>query len=115
MPEYTELLPASKSSKHSGIRWTPAEGDYNPVAGTLVIDTDRARVEYLVTEFVPGWDGRAFVLEKIGAGTDKEAENYACFVARNGQDRSCECKGFLRTGGCKHLASLAALLANGWL
>lgn len=115
MPTYTEILPARKSSKRSAINYTPSGGEYEPIAGTLTIHTDRASADYLVTEFVPGWDGRAFTLEKIDGGTDAEQESYSLFCARNGQDRTCECKGFVRWGNCKHLDAVLACITNGWL
>ena len=114
---YEEVLPATKSSKHSGIRWTPAEADYEPVAGTLVIDTDRSRVEYVVHEFPTGWLGRGFQLLKLTEGTDKAEESYSVFCSQRGgpEADSCECKGFAYHGTCKHVAALRALLANDWI
>ncbi len=113
MATLTEVLPATKSSRHGAIRWTPA--DDGPAAGTLTIDTDRARVDYAVTEFPTGWDGRGFHFEKTGAGTDADEAGYDVFVARNRQDRMCSCKGFTRHGHCKHVSAALALIENGWL
>ena len=52
--------------------------------------------------------GTAFLLEKIGA-------EEAYHVNLNGSQSSCECKGFLRHGHCKHIVGLAALIAAGRL
>lgn len=63
--------------------------------------------------------GTAFAVEKIG-GT--EEERYA--VNLNGDQSSCECKGFLRWGhhasktgvrSCKHIDGLTALVSAGKL
>lgn len=115
MPTYTEVLPPRKSSKRSAINFTPSGGEYEPIAGTLTIHTDRASADYLVTEFPTGWDGRGFRLDKVTTGTDCEAEGYDLFCGRNGQDRSCECRGFLHHGHCKHMDAVLACIGNGWL
>lgn len=115
MDVFTELLPERKSSRRSAIKWKPSADPYGPTAGYLTIETGRTGCLYRVAEFPPGWDGRGFTLTKITPGTDSESDSYSCFVARNGQDKSCECRGFLAHGHCKHLDSLAALIANGWL
>jgi SWIM zinc finger len=113
---FTETLPATRSSKHSALNWTPATDD-GPPAGLLAIHTDRASATYEVTEFPTGWDGRGFHLAKLAGGTDAEGESYDVFCARNGQDRQCSCKGFAfgRGKNCKHIEALLALIANGWL
>ena len=60
--------------------------------------------------------GRAFTLTKTSVGTDHEAEQYSCLISHRGPDAdTCECKGYYRFYHCKHLDSLRALLANGWL
>lgn len=111
-PTFSEVLPATKSSRHSGIRWTPGE---HPGTGTLTIDTDRARVVYVCHEF-PSPMGRAFRLTKRcdSPGTDRMADAYDVLVA-NPQDRLCCCKGFSRFGHCKHTDAVLALLENGWV
>lgn len=73
----------------------------------------RRRV-YAVTEFVPdaGWDGRAF----RGAKADG-SDTYSVFIARNGQDQTCDCAAgtYGRVRECCHVAALTAVLANDWL
>lgn len=116
MPIYTEVLPERKASKKSAIRWEPIECPECPqTAGVLSIDTDHASARYVVSEFPTGWDGRGFLLAKLTGGTDTTRESYSCFVARNGQDEQCECKGFTRHGTCKHVDAVRALIGNGWL
>jgi hypothetical protein len=113
---YCDLLPPTKSDPkgQSGFDFTPFT-DGGPIAGDLTIKNRRVYVTYTVTEFPSGWDGRGFYLSKQTTGSDPTEEAYSCFIARNGEDKQCECKGFAHTGGCKHLATLAALIANGWL
>lgn len=117
MAVYTELLPERKASRRSGIRWTPAtDNDFSPVAGFLLIDTDRARVSYTVAEFPCQFPGRAFHLAKVGEGTDPTEPSYAVFCSHHGPaGDSCDCKGHTRFGHCKHGDALRALLANGWI
>ena len=114
MSTYTEVLPERKGSKRGAVRFTPAAGEYEPVAGVMAIDTGRSSAEYLVTEFPTGWDGRGFQLDKLAGGTDAEAGGYAVFCGR-GARASCECRGFLRWGNCKHADAVEACRANGWL
>lgn len=123
MQVYTDLLPATKSSPNAAFDWTPADPDAPvapgelPAAGTVRIKCKRAYCCYVVTEFPCGWDGRAFGLGKADGdtGTDREESGYDVFIGRNGQDKLCGCKGFTRHGHCKHVATVEALIANGWL
>lgn len=117
MTTYTDVLPARKSSKHSAINWTPAEGD-TQVAGVLVIHTDRASVTYEVSEFATGWRGRGFVLRKVAGGTDGEHEAYDVFCSADGPEAdSCCCKGatYTYSGTCKHKDAVRSLVGNSWL
>jgi len=110
---HTEIIAPATSRKPLEITWSPAERDYEPVAGTLTIRSGQRRAEYLVSEFAAGWPGRAFHLEKVRGGTDPEESGYAVFVGNAGAGSSCDCKGFARYQGCKHLAAITALvLAN---
>lgn len=119
MPTLTtlcELLPATKSSPHNAIRWTPnPDGDFSPVAGALVIESKRSSDAYAVIEFPCSW-GRGFTLAKKTCGTDKTESSYNLCISPHGEPHdSCCCKGFSATGGCKHRAALRALIANNWL
>lgn len=115
MATFTEVLPATKSSKHTAMNWTPEPDAAG--RGKLTVHTDRASVTYAVTEFGTPWDGRAFHFEKVTAGTDKESAAEDVFVCRNGQDHHCSCKGFAYGRGkpCKHVSAALALLANDWV
>src|SRR5262249_29706008 len=54
--------------------------------------------------------GSSFALEKFGAG-----ERYHVLLDSAGGQHSCECKGFLRWGHCKHVEGLLALRKAGQL
>jgi hypothetical protein len=54
--------------------------------------------------------GRAFLVEKVFA-----LEEAAYHVNLNGQQSSCECKGFLHHGHCKHVEGLTVLVQAGKL
>jgi hypothetical protein len=58
---------------------------------------------------IPSDFGRAFRLVKILGPHDRYD------VLLNGEHSSCECKGFLRHGHCKHVDGLQALVAAGKL
>ena len=105
-----ELLPAQKSSRHNALKFT-ATGIGR---GRLTIDTARASVEYLVTEFPTDFGGsRAFRLTKLDKGTDGEASNYDVQCGAPGD--TCECKGFLCHGTCKHILACRAIIENSWM
>ena len=65
---------------------------------------------YAVVELVTPL-GRAFRLEKLTAAPDTEP--YDVLIAGTGGHDSCDCRGFLRHGHCKHHSSIQALVANG--
>jgi hypothetical protein len=111
---YDLTIPTKSEPKGSGVQWTPSAAD-GPSAGVLTIEGKRNRCSYVLCEFPADFAGRAFMLTKLDAGTDKAEERYSCFVARDGKNRLCECKGFHFAGHCRHLEALDALLANGWL
>ena len=55
----------------------------------------------------------AYQLRKFhhSPGSDPESESYAVNLSMS----TCECKGFLRHGSCKHLVSVRALFEEGRL
>ena len=111
MTTYTELLPAIKSEKHGALKWEPAtDNAASPVAGVLTLTGKRNHCRYRVEEFPADMPGRAFMLFKFDAGTDRTEERYAVFCGADGS-RMCECRGFAATRSCKHTASVAELIA----
>lgn len=64
---------------------------------------------YAVREIPCEIGGRGFAVHRLGLGT--------LYHVRVGEpaDCSCECKGFLRHGHCKHVQGLRALLEAGQL
>lgn len=107
-------LPGSKTSPDRSIRWTPSGAA--PVAhdGVLAVTDRKGTTEYAVTEFLPdaGWDGRAFQVAKLDG-----SEGYSVFLARNGQDHTCDCAAgtYRRVAECRHVAALVTLLRDGHL
>jgi hypothetical protein len=111
---FTEVLPATKSSQHNALNWTP---DAMPGRGVLVVHTARASVCYRVVEFATDW-GRGFRLVKDGTpGTDAESEAYDVLVCHDPRQHRCDCKGFTYGRGkpCKHITAALAVIENGWL
>jgi hypothetical protein len=113
MPTFTEILPATKTSKHNGIEWTPES--IGSASGLLVIRQHGKGKDgaYRVTERPCDWAGRAFHFEKIGGGTDPDATSYDVLIGQH--DRRCDCKGFTRHGHCRHTEAILAILENEFL
>ena len=101
----TEILPATKSSPHNALRFTPE-------TGLLAVDTKRTTSRYRVYEFPEQDGGRAFRFQVLDGGTDPEARSYDVFCGVS--HASCECKGYLRHNRCKHIDAAQALIANNW-
>lgn len=105
---YIDKLPETKSSRHNRVAYTPCESA--PGAGVLTIGTDRGATEYALVEQDTDWSGRSFALVKIGADGD-EPEQYSVFCGL--PHMLCDCRGFERWGGCKHVEAVVALVKNG--
>lgn len=76
-------------------------------AGVVRIHVGEEAHDYLLTEFAADF-GRGFLLQKIG-------HDAAYHVNLDAGNRTCECKGHLKWGRCKHADGLAALVAAGRL
>ncbi len=116
MSQFIDLLPVTKSEKAGALVWEPAtdaENATTQLAGVLTLTGKRCHCKYAVEEFVSD-HGRAFMLFKLGAGSDKTEERYGCVVGAHGV-QMCECKGFAFSGSCKHLEAVKTLLAAGQL
>jgi hypothetical protein len=79
-------------------------------AGVVRIRVGKDEADYFVTELAADF-GRGFKVEKIGI----DAEPTAYHVNLDGDKKTCECKGHLRHGHCKHADGLAALVKAGKL
>lgn len=108
---FTEVLPPTKTEKSAAITWEPADEPFAPTSGTLTITGKRTHCCYRVSEFPSDFAGRAFVLEKLLPGSDKNEGHYSVLISESGA-RICDCKGHASTGACKHVAALEALLKN---
>lgn len=97
-----------RSKPQRGIRLCIKPEGTSPGVVRLTVGKDSA--DYFLTE-LPADFGRAFKVEKIGLECGESA--YAVNI--DGVKRSCECKGFLHHGHCKHADGIAALVAVGWL
>jgi hypothetical protein len=80
-----------------------------PAVVRITIGTDQP-ADYFVTA-QPADFGRGFFVEKIGI--DCHGSDY--HVNIEADKRTCECKGYLRWGYCRHADGLAALIAAGRL
>jgi hypothetical protein len=78
--------------------------------GIVRITVRGASADYFLT-LIPADFGRGFQVEKIGLHENEPPYH----VNIDGAKRTCECKGFLRHGHCKHSDGLAALIAAGRL
>lgn len=111
MLTHKELLPETASSHDNFVYFEPAHEEGR---GRLLIQQGKHRSEYDIARFASE-GGHTFRLHKL-SGTDPEAGSYDVFVAdRRGLFDSCECRGFLRHGHCKHTAAIRALLENRWV
>jgi hypothetical protein len=81
-------------------------------ARVLALTCGKLTTFYRLTALDRGFGEAAFRLEKADAG-DGPGEVYD--VLLDGARSTCECKGFLRWGHCKHLESIEGLKAAGKL
>jgi hypothetical protein len=73
---------------------------------------NRTEMAWYWMHLIPADFGTAFRIEKA-ATADSPAETYC--VNLNGSQSSCECKGFLAHGHCKHIDALNVLIVRGKL
>lgn len=76
---------------------------------------------YAVEEVWIGMEGRSFLLHRSEADIEADRKagigdpdtRYGVFVARNGQDDLCECRGFAAHCRCKHVSIVRHLVEAG--
>ena len=76
--------------------------------GVLCITNERGTQHYVFKEIRCDIGGRGFAVHRLGL-----AQLY--HVRIDGRDSTCECKGFLSRGRCKHVQGLTALIGHGLL
>lgn len=117
MTVYHEVLPATKSSPHTAIRWTPSTT--TPRAGLLVIQRKRIDCCYLVIELEARPPVRSFLFAKSAEtpGSDPTESSYTVSVGVAGSPVACTCKGFTygRGKNCVHVEAAVAVMDAGWL
>jgi hypothetical protein len=84
-----------------------------PRLGLVRITVGKGSVDYWLAR-LPSDFGAAFRLEKF-APAGEEPAAYDVLLADEGGVHSCECRGFLRWGRCKHADGLLALRRAGRL
>ena len=78
--------------------------------GIVRLTAGNEGADYFLT-IIPADFGRGFTVEKVGLHANEPPYH----VNIDGDNRTCDCKGFLRHGHCKHTDGLAALIAAGRL
>jgi len=78
--------------------------------GIVRITIGKEHANYFISE-IPADFGRGFKVEKIGLSVNDPPYH----VNIDGDKKTCECKGFLHHGHCKHADGIAAIVAAGRL
>ncbi len=100
-----QRTPRVKPARFINVAVRPS--DVNPFFVVKVVEGKKLD-HYAVTPIPSDW-GTAFTVEKLGA----EQEPYHVCLA--GADSTCDCKGHLRHGHCRHVEGLTALANAGRL
>lgn len=103
-------LPATRSDSDRRYSWDAAARQVSWASSRKA-----SAAVYAVDELDVDAPARAFQLTKLAGGSDAESEGYAVFLCAATGDRSCECRGFLRWGSCKHLDFVRDLVSRGCL
>jgi hypothetical protein len=98
--------PRAKPARHIRLV-VPLYGGEGPGVVRIAVEGQEP-CDYLVRRLPSDFGTAAFRLAKVGGD-----EEYAVLI--DGADSSCECKGFLQWGKCKHVDGLTALVARGLL
>jgi len=85
-----------------------------PRLGLVRISVGTEAADYWLSRLPSDFGGAAFRLEKFAPEGDEPA-SYDVLLADDQGHHSCECKGFLRWGRCKHVDGMSALCLSGRL
>ena len=99
--------PARKSKVSRSVSLLLPIGEQSP--GVVRITVGKATVDYFLSPVAADF-GRGFLLEKV---LPEEGEPEAYHLNLDAERSTCECRGHLRHGHCKHVDGLAALITQG--
>ena len=106
----TQVKPATKSTSHKPlsrrVRWLSHPGWMQGVIEMRLEFARRTELFAYHISPIPCDFGDAFQFERLGG--DELAVYHVLFESE--QDHSCDCKGFVRHGHCKHVDACKALL-----
>ena len=90
------------------IRW-----DASARSGVLRIAQGKEVFAYALREIEPGYAERAFQFDRLDAEGGKLVVGEVYHVAVEREGHSCDCRGFVAHGVCKHSAAALKLLEIG--
>jgi SWIM zinc finger len=130
-PTCSKVKPSSKPRKKAERRLRLAVRPQDGSEGVLIVKEGtfgggqlvKGSEDTYLLQPIPADFGRAFSVTKTirwvlldGAATlDHDARRESYHVNLNGRESTCECKGFLRHGHCRHLEALTTLADHGRL
>jgi hypothetical protein len=109
MSSSTPTRPRVKPARHVGLVIPPDGG----ASGVVRITAGRVSADYALRPIPSQIGGRAFELTKLGLLADGEC--YHVRLTGDARQDSCDCRGHVAHGHCKHVDALAALVAAGRL
>jgi hypothetical protein len=113
MASVSSPRPRVKPARKLGWVWRNPDHGYGVLRVAETVGNKTTTDDYFVLP-LPSDFGAAFEVTKLVPGKGAGAR-YAVNLGGEGEPATCECKGFLAHGHCRHLEGLAALRAAGRL
>jgi hypothetical protein len=113
METVTRTRPRVKPARKLGWVWRHPGHGYGVLRVAQAVGDKTTTDDYFVLP-IPADFGVAFEVTKLVPGKGADTR-YAVNLGGEGEPASCECKGFLKWGHCRHLEGLQALRAAGRL